>query len=336
MILPIAEPATRVDQLRESWTSLNRAELVDLGRGSAAPTSARQAGNFQPSNAVEIPNIVDTVARDLKIAELYKQLQELERRTKPIRTFPEGFHHSGIDFIKPKIVPPVKTDVNIPDKPIIELKEIILAPGFERNDRSEYGTPEGSATDFLGLQHPSPQRHQPDDWELNLDGFGEREINFRIPKRLDLQAVIGHHTAMAAAPLVTFDIVADVPDIIETNVPDIIETHVPDLTETNFPDLVESIGNKKSKKDKKSKLRTPPSSPSSSSRSSSSSSSSHRASLPKIPIGKQQPVIVRVREAETIKLSALRALFLKIFVRVVNQTILKTELWIYYIPFSAP
>ena len=83
--------------------------------------------------------------------------------------------------------------------------------------------PEGSATDFLRLQHPSPQHHQQDDWELNLDGLGEREINLRIIKRLDRQAVIAHHAAMAAASPVTFDIVADVPDTIETNVPEIIE-----------------------------------------------------------------------------------------------------------------
>ena len=298
--MPITEPATKVDQFREFWTS--------LGRSSTEPTSARQVENFQPSLvATETPNILDTDVRDIKIAELYKQLRELERRTKPTRTSLEGPHHSGIDPIKPKIIPPVKAYINVPDKPIIEHKKITHPPGFNRNDRSEYGTPEGSTMDFLGIQHPSPQRRQPDDWELNLAGFGGREINLRILKRLDRQAVLDHDAAMAAAPPVTFDVVADVPDIIETSVPDVIETHVPDLTETSFPDLVESVRNKKPKKDKKTKFRTPPSSPTSSSSSSSSPACFHRAAPPKIPndIDKHQPVTVRVREAETIKLSPL-------------------------------
>ena len=308
MILPITEPATRVDQAREFWTSLSRAELVDPGRGSAEPTSARQADNLQHFHAVETPNIMDTDVRNLKVAGLYKQLQELERRTKPTRTSPEGSHHSGIELTKPKIVPPVKTFVNFPDnKPIIELKEVILPPGFERNDRAEYGTPEGSATDLLlGLQHPSPQRHQPDDWELNLDGLGEREINPRILKRLDRQAAIGHHAAMQR-PL---------PDYVRhrgghpRHHRDERPRHHRDACPRPHRDELPRPRRIRSEQEGQEGQEV---------EAAHSSfipfiffkfiefliSSSHRASPPKIPSDKQQPVIVRVREAETIKLSAL-------------------------------
>ena len=207
-----------------SW-STRVAELVDPGRGLAEPTSSRQAENIQPFHAAETPNILDADVRDTKIAELYKQLQELRRRTKTTRTFPEGSHHSGIDLFKPKIIPPVKTYINVPDKPIIELKEIIHLPGFERNDRSEYGTPDG----------PKVRPRTSSEFSIRLLSITclmtgtlittdlEREINLRILKRLDRQAVLDHNAAMAAAPPVTFDIVAEVPDIIETHVPDLSE-----------------------------------------------------------------------------------------------------------------
>ena len=141
-----------------------------------------------------------------------------------------------------------------------------------------------------------------DDWELNLDGLWEKEVNFRISKRLDRQAVLDHQAALAAAPPIKFDFIQSS----GTDVPDIIKMNVPDLTEMNYPNLADAVLTKKSKKSKTSKHRSPPSSPSSSSSSSSSSSPSHHVAPPRIPIdiGKQHSV-VRIKEADSIKLSAL-------------------------------
>ena len=114
VVLPTIECATKVDQLREVWTSISR----------PTPKSDRPRPDLnltEPASS-NAPPILNSDARDLKIAELQKQLQELERRTKPTRTSPEGSHHSGIDFIKPHIE--LKKTIIKPTA------EIICPPGF--------------------------------------------------------------------------------------------------------------------------------------------------------------------------------------------------------------
>ena len=58
--------------------------------------------------------------------------------------------------------------------------KVMRPPGLE----SEYGTPQGSSSDLLGLDAmPITITEQPEPaWELDLDGLNEKDINLRILK----------------------------------------------------------------------------------------------------------------------------------------------------------
>ena len=97
VVLPTIECATEVDQLCEFWTSISL----------PTPRTDRSRPDLnipEPASPIAPPT-VNSDARDFKIAELQKQLPDLERRTKPTRTPPEGSHHSGIDFTKSNMEP---------------------------------------------------------------------------------------------------------------------------------------------------------------------------------------------------------------------------------------
>ena len=273
VVLPTTEPSTRVDQLREFWSS--------LGRPSTGPSSARPADTI-PNIAPESLNALDADARDQKIAELQKQLLELERRTRPTRTSPDGSHHSVTDLVEPaKVMNPIQT------------KTIVRPPGL---DRSEYGTPEGSTADLLGLQPQSNPKEEV--WEMDLVGMSEREINLRILKQLDRAEARSNNTKALAPSKVTPPLAANPENKTQNN----FKPNENNF-EAEFPDLVEAA---KVKKNKNNKLKSPPSSPSSSSSSSSTSSSVRAMPAMRLPdVNPKQATVISIKESDSIKLSPL-------------------------------
>ena len=144
--LPLAathEPSasSRVDQLREFWSSFQRSDSTP--RAMIAPA-------LTPPPAHQVDD-----ARDRKIDELRRQLQDLEQRTRPTRTSPDTANQAkNIDFAQPHYIHQPK------------ISEVPPPPGL----KSEYGTPQGSDRG---------------EWEVNTSGLDENEINLRILKKID-------------------------------------------------------------------------------------------------------------------------------------------------------
>ena len=120
VVLPLAAETethaqSRVDQLREFWSSLSRPD-------SPPRASIPLAATPPPAHPADD-------ARDKKIEELRKQLQDLEQRTRPTRTSPDAVTHAkNFDF----------DQLNSNSKPTIQ--EVMPPPGL----KSVYGTPQGS------------------------------------------------------------------------------------------------------------------------------------------------------------------------------------------------
>ena len=134
----------------------------------------------------------------------------------------------------------------------------------------------------------------PQEWQLDTEGISEAEINLRILKAIDRHTAkssgLQHqqHGAPAADDRHHQQAKTDVPTI-----------KIAD--ESDFPDLGEAIKIKKSKKEKK----KPPTPPSSSSSSTSSSTSSPSPRPDPTPQATTYTPAVRVKEADSIKLSPL-------------------------------
>ena len=248
-------------------------------------------------------NQVDEEANARKIAELQAQLAELERRTKPTRTSPEGSHHSGFDPIR---ITSASAKHNVAMPVPVKADPVQRPPGLEDGVRSEYGTPQGTTADLLGMAMTSAtaeaRDEHPSDWQVDTEGLTEKEINLRILKAID------RNTATSSHPLPhhrddppAHDHRHGTPTEDDHRRP---QKNVPTIKitdESDFPDLEQAIKIKKSKKEKK-KPPTPPSSSSSSTSSSTSSPSPRPDPTPQVTTSTPA---VRVKEADSIKLSPL-------------------------------
>ena len=172
VVLPIVEPTPppgRVDRLLDFWNSFSNYEASGSQQGQLS-----QRREPEPQQAA---SSAEQDARDRKIAELQAQLQELERKTRPTKTSPGSSHHS------------VKAIQSKPDHHI-PIPKVMRPPGLD----SEFGTPQGSNSDLLGLDNmPAPAGQLSGQaWELDLDGLDENAINLRILKKIDRAEVQQH------------------------------------------------------------------------------------------------------------------------------------------------